>query len=539
MTVGEYLFGRLKTEGVGHLFGIPGDFVVPHFRVAADLGLQMVTTTHEPGAGFAADAYARLAGLGAVLTTYGAGALKMVNAIAQAYAERSPVVVVSGAPEVEGRRIDALFHHRVKSYDSQLNVYREITGAAAALNHPDVAAEAIDQVLDTVQATKRPGYLEVPRDVLSAPLRPAPARAPAPPRDPDAEDEAVAEVLARIQACRRPVIYAGIETERFRLRASLIALAEKLGVPVVTSIEGKCVFPEDHPNFVGIYMGAAGSEEARTAVESADCLLVLGAFLTDVSTGYYTARIDRSKVIAASAEDVAVGYHRYPGIGLGELLARLLAAPSLPSFGFRRPATTPGAPPSDSDGPLRTAQIIDVVNAMVASDQYVVVSDVGDCLYASVDLRTDLFLGPGYYNSMGFGVPAALAVPLARPDRRAIVFVGDGAFQMTGLELSTARRLRQNPIVIVFNNGGYAMMQSIAGHQPYFELPGWDFPGLARALGGSGVRVKSQSELRKALADAESSAEFSLIDAVLDLSDVSPAWRRMTEGVQRRMASGH
>ena len=537
MTIGEYLFGRLKAEGVGHLFGIPGDFVVPHFRVAADLGFQLVTTTHEPGAGFAADAYARLAGLGAVLTTYGAGALNMVNAIAQAYAERSPVLVVSGAPEVEGRRIDALFHHRVKSYDSQLNVYREITGAAAALNDPATAAGAIDQVLDAVQTTKRPGYLEIPRDVLGAPLRTTPAHPPAPPRDFAAEDEAFAEVLARIQASRRPVIYAGIETERFRLRTRLIALAEKLGVPVVTSIEGKCVFPEDHPNFVGIYMGAAGSEAARAAVETADCLLVLGAFLTDVSTGYYTARIDRSKVIAASAEDVAVGHHRYPGIGLGDLLARLLAAPSLPDFGFQQSMPAASAPSSDTDGPLRTAQIIEVANAIVASDRYVVVSDVGDCLYASVDLRTDLFLGPGYYNSMGFGVPAALAVPLARPDRRALVFVGDGAFQMTGLELSTARRLGQNPIVIVFNNGGYAMMQTIAGHQPYFKLPGWDYPGLARALGGHGVRVTSRDELCKALADAEASREFFLIDALLDPADISPAWRRMTEGVQRRMAA--
>ncbi len=536
MSVGKYLFRRLKEEGVGHLFGIPGDFVVPHFRVAADAGLQIVVTTHEPGAGFAADAYARLAGLGAVLTTYGAGALNMVNAIAQAYAEKSPVVVVSGAPEVQGRRIDTLFHHRVKSYDSQLNVYREITGAAAALNDPAVAAEAIDQVLDIVQTTKRPGYLEVPRDVLRAPLRRAPARPSAPPRDPAAVDEALAEVVARIRASRRLVIYAGIETERFHLRSSLIALAEKLGVPVVTSIEGKCVFPEDHPNFVGIYMGAAGSEAARVQVEEADCLLVLGAFLTDVSTGFYTAQIDRSRVIAASAEDVAIGHHRYTGVGLADLLARLLASAALPSFGFRGAVAAVPPVATGQDGRLRTGHIIEAVNALVASGGYVVVSDAGDCLYASVDLRTDLFLGPGYYNSMGFGVPAALAVPLARPDRRALVLVGDGAFQMTGLELSTARRLQQRPIVIVFDNGGYAMMQTIAGREPYFELPAWDYPGLARALGGRGTRVESRAELLTTLEEAERSREFYVIDAVLDPADVSPTWRRITEGIQRRIA---
>src|SRR5262249_7173745 len=150
--------------------------------------------------------------------------------------------------------------------------------------------------------------------------------------------------------------------------------------------------------------------------------------------------------------------------------------------------------------------------------------DVGDCLYASVDLRTDLFLGPGYYNSMGFGVPAALAVPLARPDRRAIALVGDGGFQMTGLELSTARRLRQNPIVILFDNGAYAMMQTIGGRKPYFELPRWEYPALARALGGRSVRVETRAELRAALTEAEQSPDFFLIDAILDPTDVSPTW---------------
>src|SRR5688572_10198775 len=256
MNVGEYLFGRVRDAGVDHVFGIPGDFVVPHFEAAERAGFSIVPTAHEPGAGFAADAYARLRGLGMVLTTFGAGALNMVNAIAQAYAEKSPVLVVSGAPEVQGRRIDALFHHRVKSYDSQLNVYREVTGAAAALNDPAVAVEAIDAVLDVVTCTKRPGYIEIPRDILLANVRPAPGgRPPRPQPEPAAVQEAMAEASDRIRRSTSPVVYAGVETERFRLRADLIAVVERLGVPVVTSIEGKSVFPEYHPNFVGIYMG--------------------------------------------------------------------------------------------------------------------------------------------------------------------------------------------------------------------------------------------------------------------------------------------
>jgi indolepyruvate decarboxylase len=263
---------------------------------------------------------------------------------------------------------------------------------------------------------------------------------------------------------------------------------------------------------------------------------MLGAFLTDVNTGQYTAHIDRSRVISASAEQLSIGHHVYPDITLADFLGRLLAAPGLGSHGFRPTAPTPLVQ-TMPDGPLRTAHIIQQVSELCASERYVVTCDVGDCLYASVDLRTDLFLGPGYYNSMGFGVPAALAVPLARPDRRAIVLVGDGGFQMTGLELSTAQRLGQNPIVILFDNGGYAMMQSIAGQKPYFELPRWDYPGLARALGGRGARVETAAQLRAALGEAERSTDVFLIDAVLDPNDVSPTWRRITEGIKARMTS--
>lgn len=535
MQVGEYLFQRLRAEGAEHAFGIPGDFVLPHFPLAEAAGIELVVTTHEPGAGFAADAYARLRGIGVAIGTYGAGALNMVNAIAQAYAERSPVVVVSGAPEVQGRRVDVLFHHRVKSFESQFNVFREVTGAAVALNDPAVAAEAIDHVLEVVLRTKRPGYIEVPRDVLKATLRRAPAvSAPAPERDAAALEEALAEVVARLARSERPVIFAGPETERLGLREGLAALVEKLGVPLVTSIEGKCVFPEEHPNFVGLYMGQAGSEAAREAVEGADCVLMLGAFLTDVSTGHYTSRIDRSCVIGASVEDLSVGYHRYPDVTLPDLVTHLLRADGLRNWGYR-PAPRPMPPARSGDGTLRTAHIVEELSAFLTPGRYVVVSDVGDCLYASVDLRTDVFLGPGYYNSMGFGVPGGLAAGLARPDRRAVVLVGDGGFQMTGLELSTAARYGQSPIVILFDNGGYAMMQTIAGESPHFDVARWDYPALARALGGHGVRVTTREELRDALRAAEASETFTLIAAALEPTDVSPAWQRITDGIRSRM----
>ncbi len=534
MKIGEYLFRQIKARGVDHIFGIPGDFAIPLWRAQQAAGLQPVVVTHEPSAGFAADAYARLRGLGVALVTFGAGGLNMVNAIAQAYAERSPVLVVSGAPEIKGRDLDALLHHRVKTFDSQLNVFREVTVEALALHDPSTAMATIDRLLATILERKRPGYLEVPRDMVEMAGRASGSRVRARQPGKAAVEEAMAEVVARLNRSARPVIYAGVEIERFDLREKLIALVEKLNVPIVTSLEGKTVFPENHPHFVGLYMGQVGSNVARQMIERADCVLMLGAFLTDVNTGVFTAKIDRAKLISASSEEVVVSYHRYTEVALVDLIDYLLTSLEVRSHAFSG-VVQPRKPKRRLGERLHSLTIIEEMNRFLEPGRYIVVSDVGDCLYASVDLRTDHFLGPGYYNSMGFGVPAALAAALAVPERRAIAFVGDGGFQMTGMELATVRRLRLNPIVILWNNGCYGTLQAIAGRQKYFDLPSCDYVALARSLGGDGVRVKTRQQLRQALEQARRRQTFFLIDAMLPSDRMSRTWQRIAAEVRSRI----
>jgi indolepyruvate/phenylpyruvate decarboxylase len=535
MRVGEYLFRRVKELGVRHTFGIPGDFVLPLYQVLDRLPIQPIVVTHEPSAGFAADAYARLQGLGVALVTFGAGALNMVNAVAQAYAERSPVLVVSGAPEIRNRRLDALVHHKVRTFESQLTVYREITCAAAALNEPRMALEEIDRVLAAVLRWKRPGYLEVPRDVVFASgPRSHPAPSPEIRSDLAAIREVMTEVIGRLNRSRRPVIYAGVEIERFGLMRKLVALAERLNFPVVTSMEGKTVFPETHPNFVGIYMGKVGSAEARAVVEGSDCVLMLGALLTDVSTGQYTARVDPAMLISASSEEVRVSYHQYPDVNLVSLVEFLLTTRSVKRHASRISQSRASRIPAPS-GRLTTRGIVEELNAFLTPGQFTVVADVGDCMYACVDLRTDHFLGPGYYNSMGFAVPAAIAAELAWPKRRAVALVGDGGFQMTGMDLGTAKTHGLRPIVIVFNNGGFATMQAIAGRKSYFTVNPWDYRRIAESLGCRGVRVQTRAAFRNALRAAMTTRGAVLIEAVLSPTDISPTWRRIAGAVRARL----
>ncbi len=535
MRIGEYLFNRLKALGVRHIFGIPGDFALPLYQALERTSIRPIVVTHEPAAGFAADAYARLKGLGVTVVTFGAGALNMVNSIAQAYAERSPVLVVSGAPEIHERSLDALVHHKVRTFESQLAVYREITCAAAALNDPRMAMEEIDRVLEAILRWKRPGYLEIPRDVVFVRGARSHRVAPTPqPPDPDALREVMVEVAGRLNGSRRPVIYAGVEIERFGLIKKLVALAEKLGLPVVTSMDGKAVFPETHRNFVGIYMGKVGSAEAREAVEGSDCVLMLGAFMTDVSTGLFTARVDRATLISASSEEVSVSHHRYPGVTLVDLMERLLASRSMKRHALRLPRrAAPSAGSRSAD--LTTRGIVEELNAFLTPGRFTVVADVGDCMYACVDLRTDTFLGPGYYNSMGFGVPAAIAAALAWPKRRAVALVGDGGFQMTGMDLGTAKTHGLRPIVILFNNGGFATMQAIAGKKGYFTVAQWDYVRIAESLGGRAVQVRGREGFRAALKEALDSRVFFLIEAMLSPADISPTWRRIADEVRSRL----
>ncbi|RMF91001.1 MAG: thiamine pyrophosphate-binding protein, partial [Nitrospinota bacterium] len=300
-------------------------------------------------------------------------------------------------------------------------------------------------------------------------------------------------------------------------------------------VEGKAVFPEDHPNFIGIYMGRVGSEVARQMVESSDCLLILGAFLTDVNTGLFTAKVDRSTVISASAEELSISYHRYPEVTLPDLIDHLLQTKEVRRWELARPELPSPSPPPPSFGQLRTIDIVEELNAFLVPGRYIVVSDVGDCLYAGLDLKTDHFLGPGYYNSMGFGVPAAVAAQLAVPERRVIALVGDGGFQMTGMEMATAQKLGLNPIIIVWNNAHYATLRAIAGKKRYFRLYPWDYAAIARTLGGKGMRVESREEFRKALRRAEKQNVCTLIEAVIAPDDISPTWQRIAQEISTHM----
>ena len=168
-SIGQYLIQQLYAHGVRHVFGIPGDYVLGFYDQLSKSRLRIINTCDEQGAGFAADAYARVRGLGAVCVTYCVGGLKVANTTAEAFAEKSPVVVISGAPGMKERRKNPLLHHKVREFDTQKKVFEQLTVAATVLSEPQTAFQEIDRVLHAALRFKRPVYIELPRDLVDVP----------------------------------------------------------------------------------------------------------------------------------------------------------------------------------------------------------------------------------------------------------------------------------------------------------------------------------------------------------------------------------
>ena len=541
LTIGEYLLKKLKSYEIHHIFGIPGDYVIQFFDMIEQSPIQHISTTREETAGFAADAYARTNGMGAACVTYGVGGLSMINAVTAAYAEKSPLVVISGGPGIKERIEGALLHHTGKNFYTQQRIYEEITVASALLDDPFTAFDEIDRVLDAVYWRKRPGYIELPRDMVglqgSVHQRPSTGGLHS---DPETLDAALSNAIAFINQSENPVILAGAELHRFGFRDKLLRLAEEKRIPVVTTLLGKSVMPEAHPLYLGIYGGAMGRTEITTLVETSDCLIILGAFMTDVNLGIYTANLERSRSVYAASDKIKVCYSTYEDVTFEDFLDGL-CAPQLhkrPDANLEWVLEVSEPFVMEPDQALTVKRLFQHLNLFL-HDELTVIPDVGDCLWGAADLRLPEqteFISQAYYTSMGFAIPAAVGAQLGKPGSRPLVIVGDGAFQMTGTELSTTIRYRLNPIILVLNNQGFGTMRPLV-EGPFNDIVNWHYTHFPEMFGaGHAFAVRTEGEFDSAMKAALAETQhFVMIEAELDKLDTSPALTRLAEQVSKNV----
>ncbi len=540
MSIGAYLIDRLQAYGVRDIFGIPGDFVLQFYGMLEESPIRVIGTTSEACAGYAADGYARINGIGAVCVTYCVGGLSLCNPVAGAYAEKSPVIVISGSPGMSERRSDPLLHHRVKDFSTQRDVFEKITVRAVSLEDELTAFREIDRCLEACVRYKRPVFMELPRDkVLAVPDHDHHPQAEHAQSDAAALGEAIEEARAAILAANKPVIIAGIELHRFNLQSQLLKLAEQNNIPICATLLGKSVVSERHPLYLGVYEGAMGREEVRRYVEESDCIVLLGAFMSDINLGGFTAQLDPGKCVYATSEKLRIRHHHFHDVVFSDFMNAISGR----KIGARRAAPKISQPeipawrPSNA-APMTMKRLFQKINS-VLDQKLVVVSDTGDSLFAAADLSITQhteFLSTAYYTSMGFAIPASVGVQVANRQLRPLVLVGDGAFQMTCMELSTTVRHKFNPIVIVLNNKGYSTERFIQ-EGPFNDILNWNYRRMPELLGaGWGFEVFTEGDLEKAFKAAFANQDsFSLLNVHLDKLDVSPALKRLAERLQTRV----
>ncbi|MDE3050684.1 MAG: alpha-keto acid decarboxylase family protein [Nitrospirota bacterium] len=543
-TIGSAVIDRLHQLGVRHIFGIPGDYVLSLYQLIDASPIQHVGTTREDCAGFAADAYARINGIGAVCMTYCVGGLNTVNAIACAYAERSPVVLLTGSPGLSERVRTPYMHHMVRDFSTQREVFEKITVAAISLDDPSTAEREMDRAFAALQRYRRPIYIEIPRDLVHTPLANPlrPLCLDDEPSDLAALDEAIAEVRAMLASASRPAILAGAEIGRFGLQDDLTRLVERLNVPIASTLLGKSVIREDHPLYVGVYGGLIARDEVQSFINASDCLLILGSILSDVEDlDADSPLLSEGRTIHATADRVAIKHHRYDAIRFQDFVRALVTNP-LPSFPSRAlPAPPPVAQGTIApDVPVTLNGLFRHLDSLL-DEHTLVIADVGESLFAAADLhvhRRFEFLSPAYYTSMGFAVPAAVGASFADPTLRPIVLVGDGAFQMTGTELSTAVRYGQTPIVVVLNNRGYSTEREIL-EGPFNDVHEWRYERICDMIGGGvGTRIATQGEFERGITAAlADSSHLHLLNVLLDPADRSAGMVRLAHRLAKRLST--
>jgi indolepyruvate decarboxylase len=528
-TVADYILQRLSEQNVDTLFGVPAAYCAPLFDAASRHNIASVVAASDLEAGYACDGYARTKGLGAVSVAYGVGTLSMVNAIAGAYVERSPVVVINGAPTATNlsnlHQYDIIFSHSIGQDATDLAAYKLVTASAARAGTAGDVPAVVDAAVSTALRKKRPVYIEMNMGIWNSAC-PAPSGTLAVSDPPvGTEHQIAATIVGLMRAAHAPLILIGAEIARYGLADKTADLIAKLGVRWATALLAKSALAEQGAGWIGVYDPPHSKPSVKAAVEQADLLVTLGcafpngyAALVQNAFGHMVQIYDgkvRIKTAAKQSAQIAAL--------VSAMVTEAAKAPPKP--------VPPGAPPLTPGPPTDPRTYEEVFERIAAAldASWIVIPDTFLGIYAATNLPVvgrDAFLCSGIWASLGHSVAAAVGASFGS-NRRPLVICGDGGFHMTAQALSTMVQHGRNPVIIVISNGIYGYEQFLVDSsyfsnaatsaRPYVNLNQWDFVAFAKGLGVQFAQtVTTASSFDAAFVEAKAAPHPALIVAQVD-----------------------
>jgi TPP-dependent 2-oxoacid decarboxylase len=520
-TVGNYLLDRLKELGIKHIFGVPGDYNLGFLdQIELTSGLEWIGNCNELNAAYATDGYARLNGIGALVTTMGVGELSAINGIAGSYAEQVPVIQIAGIAALNDIKTGSVIHHTLGdgNYTHFSSMAKEVTAAQTTLT-PEKARSEIDRVLRVCWQQKLPVHINLPVDLCAAATQPpeSPLVLDDYGSNPAALEDFLARAATRLAIARRPAILADYEVGRYHLTEQLRQLVEATGFPLALFSTGKGVFDETHDQYIGIYQGELSDPEVKQRIEEADCLLCIGAKFTDVGTGGFSHHLDPHNIIELHPGYACIGQTFFQNVTMKDVLERLIdrlphrdpAQLGTISFNERVRNVQSSFDPQPATL-LKQTRFWQAISRFIKEDD-VLLADTGTPFYGTLTLplpaKTSI-VGQPFWASIGYTLPALLGTLLAAPQRRQILFIGDGAFQMTAQELSTILRQGFSPVIMLINNDGYTIERVIHGReQHYNDIQAWQYHKLPALFAAEhhpvSIQVTNEDELIGALRDVD------------------------------------
>ncbi|KAL8898644.1 MAG: hypothetical protein Q9192_001975 [Flavoplaca navasiana] len=521
--VAEYLFRRLHEVGIRGIHGVPGDYNLVALDYIPKAGLNWVGNVNELNAGYAADGYARVKGISAVVTTFGVGELSLLNAIAGAYSEFVPIVHIVGTPSTLSQRDGMLLHHTLGNGNFEVfsEMSKNISCAMAKLNDPHEAAILIDNAIRECWVQSRPVYITLPTDMVQKKVEGERLKTPIdlnhPPNQTEKEDYVVDVVLKYLHAAKNPVILVDACAQRHRVLDEVHELIQTSSLPTFVAPMGKGAVNETLPNYSGVYAGDGSNEGVRECVESSDLILSIGAIKSDFNTAGFTYRISQLSTIDFHSDYVRVKYSEYPGIRMQGVLKKVVAKMGKLNV---QPGPTASNEIARKDKEMSNNEVISHdwlwprVGQWLQPDD-IVITETGTANFGIWETKFPKgvsALSQVLWGSIGYSVGACQGAALAAKEtgsRRTVLFVGDGSFELTAQEVSTMIRQGLKPIIFLINNEGYTIERYIHGFEaPYNDIQPWKYADLIASFGGTSensktYQVKTKQEAEDLFNDKE------------------------------------
>lgn len=520
--VAEYLYKRLHEVGVRSVHGLPGDYNLVALDYLPKAGLKWVGNVNELNSGYAADGYARVKGISAIITTFGVGELSAINALAGAFSEHIPVVHIVGCPSTVSQQNGMLLHHTLGNGDFNVfaNMNAEISCDVAKLNSPAEIANQIDHAIRQCWIRSRPVYIMLPTDMVQKKIEGAKLKTPIDleeiPNDVDKENYVVDVVLKYLYAAKSPIMLVDACAIRHRVLEETHALLEKTNLPVFVTPMGKGAIDETHSNYGGVYAGEGSTPETRERVESSDLILSIGALKSDFNTAGFSYRTSQLNTIDFHSTHTVVRYSEYPGVKMGSLLRKItkkLESQKLSMVPAPKVSNNMPSDQEDSSATITQRYLWPRVGKFLRQND-IVVTETGTSNFGIWDTKFPsgvTALSQVLWGSIGWSVGACQGAALAAKDagqnRRTILFVGDGSFQLTAQEISTMIRHQLRVTVFVLCNDGYTIERFIHGMEAeYNDVVQWRYKDIPAVLGGTekttrSYQVRTKDELDSLLKD--------------------------------------